>query len=60
MDNVQSILQRRLLLRLPEILAESVEIRKLYPDPVQAVIDLLSGIEGDYAIWREIMDEPYG
>jgi len=60
MDTIQNVLQRRLTSRLPEILEESVEIRKFYPDLVQALVDLLSASSGDYAIWREIIEEPYG
>ena len=62
MDTIQNVLQRRLTSRLPEILEESVEITKFYPDLVQALVELLilSTSSGDYAIWREIIEEPYG
>ena len=56
----QAILRDRLFSRLPEILKESEEARKFFPDPVQALVGLLSSTPGDYETWREIVEEPYG
>jgi hypothetical protein len=56
----QTILQNRLKSRLPDILAESVEARRIYPNPVQALIDLLASVPVDYDTWRQIIEEPYG
>ena len=58
--NPKAILQRRLISRLEAILEESKNARRFYPDPVQAMVELLSGASGDYAVWREIIEEPYG
>ena len=48
-------LQARLRARLPKILQESVEARKIYPDPVQALVDLLGSMPGDSDTWEEII-----
>lgn len=56
----QAELQARLRARLPEILQESIEARRIFPDPVQALVDLLGSMPGDYDTWREIIEEPYG
>ena len=58
--NSKAILQSQLISRLPEILEESKNARRFYPDPVQALVELLGKSEGDYAVWREIIEEPYG
>ena len=57
---IQAELQARLRSRLPEILQESIEARRIFPDPVQALVDLLGSMSGDYDVWREIIEEPYG
>jgi hypothetical protein len=41
-------------------LVKASELEKIYPDPVQAMINLLGSIPGDYNTWREIIEEPYG
>jgi len=53
-------LQARLRARWPEIVARAQELEKTIPDPVQALIQLLGNLPGDYASWREIIEEPYG
>ena len=53
-------LRDRLFSRWSEILEESKNARRFFPDPTQALVELLSGTPGDYAIWREIIEEPYG
>lgn len=53
-------LQARLRTRWPAIVAQARELEKSIPDPVQAIIDLLGSLPGDYATWREILEEPYG
>jgi len=53
-------LQARLRARWPAVMARARELEKTIPDPVQAIIDLLGNLPGDYATWREILDEPYG
>lgn len=56
----QAELQARLRAKLPNILHESIEARRIFPDPVQALVDLLGSMPGDYDTWREIIEEPYG
>jgi len=58
--NTKDILQQRLKSRWPKVIQEASVIRKSYPDPVQALVELLGKSEGDYAVWREIIEEPYG
>jgi hypothetical protein len=53
-------LQARLHSRLPEILQESNEAKKIFPDPVQALVDLFGSLPGDNDTWEKIIEEPYG
>lgn len=53
-------LQARLRARWPIVMARSRELPKIAPDPVQSMIDLLGDLPGDYATWREILEELYG
>ena len=57
--NTKDLVQQRLKSRWPKVIQEATEIRKSHPDPVQAMVELLSGISGDYAVWREIIEDPY-
>jgi hypothetical protein len=52
--------QARLRQRWPEVVARARELETIVPDPIQAMIQLLSNLPGDYATWREIVEEPYG
>jgi hypothetical protein len=52
--------QEKLREKWPEILAEAKKLEKLYPDPIQGMVSLLGELPGDYQIWREIIEEPYG
>ena len=53
-------LQARLRARWPAVIAQARELEKAIPDPVQAMVDLLGSLPGDYATWRDILEEPYG
>jgi hypothetical protein len=53
-------LQARLRSRWPQVMARARELQKITPNPIQSMIDLLGGLPGDYATWREILEEPYG
>ncbi len=41
-------------------LVRAKELRKIYPDPVQALVELFTGLSDDIKIWIETMEEPYG
>ncbi|MBI3738201.1 MAG: hypothetical protein HY258_04050 [Chloroflexi bacterium] len=53
-------LQARLRAKWPAVMARARELEKTNPDPVQSMIELLGNLPGDYATWREILEEPYG
>jgi hypothetical protein len=53
-------LQIQLRSRWSSILKQSQELSKEQKDPVQSIVDLLGNLPGDYATWREIIEEPYG
>jgi len=57
--NTKDLVQQRLKSRWPKVIQEATEIRKDYPDPMQALVELLSKSEGNYALWREIIEDPY-
>ena len=59
-NTTQIELQNRLRSQWPTILARAEEMGSTIPDPVQTVIDLFSGLPGEYNTWREIIEEPYG
>jgi len=52
--------QNRIRQRWPEVLARAQQLRRATPKPVESLIELLGGLPGDYATWREILEEPYG
>ncbi len=54
-----SELQKRLRNRWPGILARAQELRCKYPDPIQALSDLLNNILIDRDTWKEVVEEPY-
>jgi hypothetical protein len=55
-----SVLQDRLRSKWPSVLERARRNRIQYPDPVQALVELLGNIPGDYESWIEIIEEPYG
>ncbi len=40
--------------------AEAKALREQTPNPVQDLINFFASLPGDYATWREIVEEPYG
>lgn len=53
-------LQARIRDRWPAILARARELEKITHDPIESMIRVLGDLPGDYADWREIVEEPYG
>ena len=41
-------------------LKRAKEIRKIYPNPVQALVELFSNVHVDNKSWIEVIKEPYG
>jgi len=60
LPDTASELQTRLISKWPAVMARARELEQRFPDPVQAMIDLLGNLPGDYDTWREILEEPYG
>jgi len=52
-------LQERLRNKWPDTLTKARELRYKYPDPVQALVDLLDSLLVDNDTWKEIVEEPY-
>lgn len=53
-------IQARLRERWAEVRARAVDHENEVDEPVQGIVNLLGGLPGDYATWREILEEPYG
>ena len=53
-------LQDRIKKRWPSKVQKAKELELIYPDPILAIVNLLKDLPGDYDVWREIIDEPYG
>jgi hypothetical protein len=59
-SSIKSEKTKQLRSRWSSILKQSQELSKEQKDPVQSIVDLLGNLPGDYATWREIIEEPYG
>lgn len=53
-------LQARLRARWPVVMDRARQLQKTIPDLVKSLVELLGSLPGDYATWREILEEPYG
>lgn len=59
LSSSQAELQARLRARLPRILEDARNEREIYPDPIDAMGQLLNNLGVDYDTWRTVLDERF-